>query len=54
MFPDFALDPSIAQEGDEADPFWNKNEDEPISSADRRAQAVVDRIFKTESKEKIC
>lgn len=51
MFPKFSLEPGFAQG---ADPLWNKDKSESVQSADLRAQAVVDKIFKSEPKEKIC
>ena len=51
VFPRFSLEPGFAQG---ADPLWNKHQSETAKPADLRARAVVDRIFKSEPKEKIC
>jgi len=50
VFPHFGLESNFVQG---TDPYWNKDDGETLTAADDRAQKVVDRIFKSESKEKI-
>ena len=50
VFPKFSLEPNFV-EG--ADPLWHKYSSESKDKAKLRAQAVVDRIFKSDP-EKIC
>ena len=50
VFPKFTIEPGFA----EKDPYWNKYKSESDESVERRVQVVLDKIFKSEAKEKIC
>ena len=50
VFPKFTIEPHFA----ENDPYWTGDEMECVQSVKRRVQAVLDRIFKSEAKNKIC
>lgn len=50
VFPKFTIEPHFA----EKDLYWTGDEKESVQSVERRVQAVLDRIFKSEAKEKIC
>jgi len=49
VFPKFAIEPNFTEE----DPYWTGEQSESNKSVKRRAQAVLDRIFKSEAMEKI-
>ena len=50
VFPNFTIEPNFVEE----DPYWTGDKDESNESVERRVQAVLDKIFKSEAKEKIC
>ena len=49
VFPKFTIEPDFT----EADPYWTGDARESDESVERRVQAVLDRIFKSET-EKTC